>query len=87
MQNLEKDLNNLNLHEAINGILYLSELMNLEILNSQCFLDLVDDIITYLENSKNNNHRAFFVLTFSRTLHNFCFSLNKKVYFEFKKLL
>lgn len=84
--NLEKDLNALKLHESINGILFLSELMNLEKLNSQCFLDLLDDIVVYLENTKNASHRTFFVLLFSRTLNNYCYSLNKKVY-EFKKLL
>lgn len=43
--------------------------------------------MTYIENTKNSNHRQFFVTVFSRTLHDFCFSLNKKVYFDFKKLL
>lgn len=61
--------------------------MNLEKLNSQCFFDMLDDIVIYLENCKNANHRAFFVQLYSKTLHNFCHSLNKKVYYEFKKQL
>jgi len=59
--------------------------MNLEKLNSQCFLDILDDIVSYLENSKNPNHRNFFVFLYSRTLPYFANSLNKKVFFEFKK--
>jgi len=61
--------------------------MNLEKLNSQCFLDILDDIVSYLENNKNPSHRNFFVILYSRALPYFANSLNKKVFFEFKKQL
>lgn len=84
--NLEKDLNTLKFHEAINGVFFLSELMNMEKLNSQCFLDAVEDIVGAIENTKNANHRGFLVGVFVRTLGNYCYAMSKKVY-EFKKLL
>jgi hypothetical protein len=48
VSNCQKDLNNLKLHESINNILYLSELMNLEVLNSLCFFNLIDDIMAHI---------------------------------------
>jgi hypothetical protein len=84
---LQSDLNNLKLYEAINCVLYLSELMNLEVLNSLCFFNIVDDIMAHIENPKKGDYRQFFILVFVRTLHNFSYSLNKKVLYDFKKLM
>ena len=53
VKNLENDLNSLKLYESVNSILYLTELVNLEKLNSQCFCDILDDIVTYLETCKS----------------------------------
>ena len=87
VQSLQEDLNNMKMYESVNSLLFLSELMNLSFLNSLSFFNLVDDLVAAIEASKNQNARLFLINVFSRSLPIFAYSLNEKVYHDFKKVL
>jgi hypothetical protein len=49
LNNLQTDLNSSKSNEVINTINYLSELMNISLLNSLSFLNILEDILNIAE--------------------------------------
>lgn len=76
-------------YEAVNVLVYLSELMNIMLLNSLTFMNMLEDVLDMVESVSGNNHNAkrFYVGVLVRTLPVCLWSLSEKLFADLKKFM
>ena len=76
------------MYESINIFEYLAELLNISMLNSSTFLNLVEDLIKAIETENLTSvHRKLMINVLGHTFPLFSHSLNEKISHEYKKVL
>lgn len=61
--------------------------MNISLLNSLSFFNIIDDLVSAIENEPSSQIKDIFITIFVRSLPFFASSLNEKMFHDFKKLM
>ena len=68
INNLEKYLGEFEFYNCLNLLAYLSELMNISLLNSLTFMNILEDIQDKIDTMQSNNGKKFYVSILIRSL-------------------
>ncbi len=68
INNLEKYLAEFEFYNCLNVLAYLSELMNISLLNSLTFMNILEDIQDKIDTMQSNNGKKFYVSILIRSL-------------------
>lgn len=86
INDLETTLSDFEFYPAINIITYLSELMNIMLLNSLTFVNLLEDILDMVEGCPAHSKR-FYITVLVRSLPMCIWSLSEKLFPDLKKFM